>query len=70
VTIDHVLYDRDRVGVIDFQVLDLPGSDHRTIYAGLVVGNPYAPSYSSCRLSQKSAESPSWRPIGVRSSRP
>jgi hypothetical protein len=40
VTIDHVLYDRDRVGVIDFQVLDLPGSDHRTIYAGLVVGNP------------------------------
>jgi hypothetical protein len=31
---------RGRVGVIDFQVLDLPGSDHRTIYAGLVVGNP------------------------------
>jgi endonuclease/exonuclease/phosphatase (EEP) superfamily protein YafD len=37
VTIDHVLYDRDRVGIHDFQVLTLPESDHRTIYAGLVL---------------------------------
>jgi endonuclease/exonuclease/phosphatase (EEP) superfamily protein YafD len=37
VTIDHVLYDRDRVGVLDYEVLDLPGSDHRTVYAELVL---------------------------------
>jgi endonuclease/exonuclease/phosphatase (EEP) superfamily protein YafD len=37
VTIDHVLYDRHRVGVLDYAVLDLSGSDHRTIYAELVV---------------------------------
>ena len=37
VTIDHILYDRDRVGVRDFQVLTLPGSDHRTLYAELVL---------------------------------
>jgi endonuclease/exonuclease/phosphatase (EEP) superfamily protein YafD len=37
VTIDHVLYDRDRAGVHDFQVMTLPGSDHRTIYAELVL---------------------------------
>jgi endonuclease/exonuclease/phosphatase (EEP) superfamily protein YafD len=37
VTIDHVLYDRDRIGVHDFRVLTLPGSDHRTIYAELVL---------------------------------
>jgi endonuclease/exonuclease/phosphatase family metal-dependent hydrolase len=40
VTIDHVLYDRDRAGVRDFQVLTLPGSDHRTIYAELVLRTP------------------------------
>jgi len=38
VTIDHILYDRHRIGIRDFQVLTLPGSDHRTIYAELVVG--------------------------------
>jgi endonuclease/exonuclease/phosphatase (EEP) superfamily protein YafD len=37
VTIDHILYDRDRVGVRDFQVMTLPGSDHRTIYAELIL---------------------------------
>jgi hypothetical protein len=37
VTIDHVLYDRDRVGVRDFDTLDLPHTDHRTIYAELVL---------------------------------
>jgi hypothetical protein len=37
VTIDHILYDRDRVGVLDYDVLDLTGSDHRTVYAELVV---------------------------------
>jgi endonuclease/exonuclease/phosphatase (EEP) superfamily protein YafD len=37
VTIDHVLYDRDRVGVLDYDVLALPGSDHRTVYAELVL---------------------------------
>jgi endonuclease/exonuclease/phosphatase (EEP) superfamily protein YafD len=37
VTIDHVLYDRDRAGVRDYDVLDLNHSDHRTIYAELVI---------------------------------
>jgi endonuclease/exonuclease/phosphatase (EEP) superfamily protein YafD len=37
VTIDHVLYDRDRVGVRDYDVLDLDHSDHRTIYTELVI---------------------------------
>jgi endonuclease/exonuclease/phosphatase (EEP) superfamily protein YafD len=37
VTIDHILYDRDRVGVRDFDVSDLAGSDHQTVYAELVV---------------------------------
>jgi endonuclease/exonuclease/phosphatase (EEP) superfamily protein YafD len=37
VTIDHVLCERERVGVLDYDVLDLPGSDHRTVYAELVV---------------------------------
>jgi endonuclease/exonuclease/phosphatase (EEP) superfamily protein YafD len=37
VTIDHLLYDRDRVGIQDFQVMTLPGSDHRTIYAELIL---------------------------------
>jgi endonuclease/exonuclease/phosphatase (EEP) superfamily protein YafD len=44
VTIDHVLYDRDRVGVHDFQVLTLPDSDHRTIYAELVLSRRASPS--------------------------
>lgn len=39
VTIDHVLYDRDRVGARDYRVLDLPGSDHRAVYAELVIGS-------------------------------
>ena len=39
VTIDHILYDRDRVGIRDFQVMTLPGSDHRTIYAELVIAS-------------------------------
>ncbi len=37
VTIDHILYDRDRAGVHDYDVLDLDHSDHRTIYAELVI---------------------------------
>lgn len=36
VTLDRVLADR-RVGVKDFQVLELPGSDHRPVYAELVL---------------------------------
>ncbi|MEV4412319.1 endonuclease/exonuclease/phosphatase family protein [Catellatospora sp. NPDC049609] len=36
VTLDRVLADR-RVGVRDFRVLDLPGSDHRPVYAELVL---------------------------------
>lgn len=36
VTLDRVLADR-RVGVRDFQVLHLPGSDHRPVYAELVL---------------------------------
>lgn len=34
VTIDHVLVDR-RVEVLDYSVEDLPGSDHRAVYAAL-----------------------------------
>jgi endonuclease/exonuclease/phosphatase (EEP) superfamily protein YafD len=44
VTIDHILYDRDRVGVHDFQVLTLPDSDHRTVYAELVLSRRASPS--------------------------
>jgi hypothetical protein len=39
--IDHVLADR-RLGVADFGVEDLPGSDHRAIHAQLVCRNPYS----------------------------
>jgi endonuclease/exonuclease/phosphatase (EEP) superfamily protein YafD len=42
VTIDHVIYDSDRVGVRDYDVLDLPGTDHRTIYTELVLRRPGA----------------------------
>jgi endonuclease/exonuclease/phosphatase (EEP) superfamily protein YafD len=43
VTIDHILYDRDRVGIKDFRVMTLPGSDHRSIYAELVLSPPPSP---------------------------
>ena len=36
-TIDHLLYDRERAGVRDFAAFDLAGSDHRAIYAELVI---------------------------------
>jgi endonuclease/exonuclease/phosphatase (EEP) superfamily protein YafD len=36
ITIDHVLADR-RLGIADYGVLDLPGSDHRAIHAQLVL---------------------------------
>ena len=36
-TIDHLVYDRDRAGVRDYAVLGLPGSDHHAIYAELVL---------------------------------
>lgn len=36
VTIDHVLADR-RLGVAEYRVLDLPGSDHRAVFASLVL---------------------------------
>jgi endonuclease/exonuclease/phosphatase (EEP) superfamily protein YafD len=36
ITIDHVLADR-RLGIASFEVEDLPGSDHRAIYAQLVL---------------------------------
>jgi endonuclease/exonuclease/phosphatase (EEP) superfamily protein YafD len=36
VTIDHVLADR-RLGVVDYEVEDVPGSDHRAVYAKLVL---------------------------------
>ena len=42
VTIDHVIYDRDRAGVRDYAMLDLPGTDHRTIYTELVLRRPGA----------------------------
>lgn len=39
VTIDHVLADR-RIGIRDAAVRGLPGSDHRTVYAELVLPGP------------------------------
>jgi endonuclease/exonuclease/phosphatase family metal-dependent hydrolase len=36
VTIDHVLADR-RIGIAGYEVADLPGSDHRTVFARLVL---------------------------------
>lgn len=36
ITIDHVLAD-DRLGIADYGVADLPGSDHRAIHAQLVL---------------------------------
>lgn len=36
VTIDHVLADR-RLGVVDYEVEDLPGSDHRPVWAELTL---------------------------------
>lgn len=36
VTIDHVLAD-ERIGISDYEVIDLPGSDHRAIFARLVL---------------------------------
>jgi endonuclease/exonuclease/phosphatase (EEP) superfamily protein YafD len=36
IAIDHVLADR-RLGIADYGVLDLPGSDHRAIYAEVVL---------------------------------
>jgi endonuclease/exonuclease/phosphatase (EEP) superfamily protein YafD len=36
VTIDHVLADQ-RLGVVEYEVLDLPGSDHRAVYAQLAL---------------------------------
>lgn len=36
IAIDHVLVDR-RLGVSEYAVEDLPGSDHRAIYAQLVL---------------------------------
>jgi endonuclease/exonuclease/phosphatase (EEP) superfamily protein YafD len=36
ITIDHILAD-ERLGVIDYEVEDLPGSDHRALYAELAL---------------------------------
>lgn len=36
ITIDHVLADR-RLGVVDYEVEDLPGSDHRPVWAELAM---------------------------------
>jgi endonuclease/exonuclease/phosphatase (EEP) superfamily protein YafD len=36
VTIDHVLAD-ERLGIVDYDVEDLPGSDHRAVYARLAL---------------------------------
>jgi endonuclease/exonuclease/phosphatase (EEP) superfamily protein YafD len=36
VTIDHVLAD-ERLGIVDYEVEDLPGSDHRAVWAELAV---------------------------------
>lgn len=36
VTIDHILFD-ERLGVRDFEVMEVPGSDHRAVFAELIV---------------------------------
>jgi endonuclease/exonuclease/phosphatase (EEP) superfamily protein YafD len=36
ITIDHVLADR-RLGVVEYSVEELPGSDHRAVYAELAL---------------------------------
>jgi endonuclease/exonuclease/phosphatase (EEP) superfamily protein YafD len=36
VTIDHVLAD-SRLGIVDYEVEELPGSDHRPVYAELAL---------------------------------
>ena len=37
VTIDHVVFERDRMLVSDFEVLELEGTDHRPVFAELVI---------------------------------
>jgi endonuclease/exonuclease/phosphatase family metal-dependent hydrolase len=39
VTIDHVLADR-RASILDYGVEDLPGSDHRAVFAAVALRNP------------------------------
>jgi endonuclease/exonuclease/phosphatase family metal-dependent hydrolase len=39
VTIDHVLAD-GRLGVVDYEVEDIPGSDHRAVWAELALPKP------------------------------
>lgn len=39
VTIDHLLYEREGIGARDYRVLDIKGSDHRAVYAELVIGS-------------------------------
>lgn len=39
ITIDHVLAD-ERLGIVDYGVEDLPGSDHRSIHAELALPKP------------------------------
>ena len=39
ITIDHVLADR-RLGIVEYQVEPLPGSDHRAVYAELALPRP------------------------------
>jgi endonuclease/exonuclease/phosphatase (EEP) superfamily protein YafD len=39
IAIDHLLAD-ERLGIVDYAVLDLPGSDHRAIYAEIVLPKP------------------------------
>ena len=36
ITIDHILAD-ERLGIVDYGVEDLPGSDHRSIHAELAL---------------------------------
>lgn len=37
VTIDHIVFERDRMSVSEFEVLELDGSDHRPVFAELVI---------------------------------
>jgi endonuclease/exonuclease/phosphatase (EEP) superfamily protein YafD len=46
VTLDHVLVD-DRIGVLVYRTLTIPGSDHKALYAELAIPDPATPTSSA-----------------------
>ena len=39
VTIDHLVFERGRMRVSEFEVLELEGTDHRPVFAELVIAD-------------------------------